>query len=279
VNDLIREELDYLKGRSELSMADRDRLEHQAIRDVEDGMIGMGLQCSEDGLDSQAIAPRLRVAHASCFLAGMASSTRIALLLSASALSTLAYLLVSDEVRRKKTRRVDRTMRSKTPQPSKSADPVGHAAAMATGPLGKWYGHLPAALGTAWNFHRRRRTAAALAVAGTSLGAIVLSRVLDRVMAHHEPPPGRTEPGKQSYPSGHALETTAVSIVSGYALLREGLATPFVTLPLATASVASGLGRLALDRHWASDLVGGYCAGIAFGTACAGFYEWRRAAA
>jgi hypothetical protein len=57
VNDLVREELNYLKGLSQLSQADRDRLEQhfQAIRDMENTMMGMGLACSEDGLDTQAI--------------------------------------------------------------------------------------------------------------------------------------------------------------------------------------------------------------------------------
>lgn len=206
------------------------------------------------------------------------STTRIALLLGTSALATLGYVLVSERVARRKTGKMDRKVRRKARQQAKAENPVGHAAATASGPLGKWYGHLPAALGTAWKFQKRGRTAAALAITGTSLGAIVLSRVLDRVMKHRAPPPGRGEPDKQSYPSGHAIETTSVSIVSGYALLRERLASPLVALPLMGASLASGIGRLALDRHWASDLLGGYFAGVAFGTACAGIYEWRRAA-
>jgi hypothetical protein len=57
VNDLIREELNYLKGRPQLSQADLDRLDQHftAIRDMENNMMGMGLQCTEDGLDTQAI--------------------------------------------------------------------------------------------------------------------------------------------------------------------------------------------------------------------------------
>ena len=206
----------------------------------------------------------------------MTSGTRCAVLFGTSALAALGYAFVSMEVRDKKTAKTDRALRRKGRSKKELENPVVKGAAVASGPLGKWYGHLPAALGTAWKLRSRGRSTAAWAVVGTSLGAIVLSRVLDRVMAHHEPPPGRGEPGEQSYPSGHALETTAVSIVCGYALVREGLASPSVAFPLSTTSLASGIGRLALDRHWASDLLGGYCAGIAFGTACAGIYEWRR---
>jgi hypothetical protein len=57
VNDLIREELNSLRNRSELSQADRDRLDQhfQAIRDMENNMMQMGVECSADGLDTQAI--------------------------------------------------------------------------------------------------------------------------------------------------------------------------------------------------------------------------------
>lgn len=203
------------------------------------------------------------------------SATRLAVLFGTSAAAAAGYVLVSEAVRRKKTGRVDRKVRRKA---LRFVHDGARAAARASGPLGKWYGHLTPALGTAWTFQRRGRSAAALAIAGSSLGAIVLSRVLDRVMAHREAPPGRGEPGEQSYPSGHALETTAVSIVSGYTLVREGFAPPAIVLPLSAAALASGFGRFALDRHWPSDLLGGYFAGIALGTACAGVYEWRRAA-
>lgn len=57
VNDLIREELNSLLGRPALSKADVDRLNQhfQAIRDMENTMMGMGLECSADGLDEQAL--------------------------------------------------------------------------------------------------------------------------------------------------------------------------------------------------------------------------------
>jgi membrane-associated phospholipid phosphatase len=206
------------------------------------------------------------------------SGTRSAVLFGISAVAALAYVAVSENVRRHKTTHTDRKLRRKGLKQSKEKNPVAHAAAEASGPLGKWYGHLPAALGTAWKFQREQRSTAAWAVVATSVAAILLSRVLERVMTHRSPPPGHPEPDEPSYPSGHALETTAVSIVSGYALMREGFASPGVTPLLAAAPVASGLGRLALDRHWASDALGGYCAGIALGAACAGVYEWRRSA-
>jgi membrane-associated phospholipid phosphatase len=59
-------------------------------------------------------------------------------------------------------------------------------------------------------------------------------------------------------------------------LLREGLWPRWSVAPLSFASLAAGAGRLLLDRHWTSDVVGGYFAGIAWGATCAGVYELRR---
>lgn len=57
VNDLVREEMKALLARTDLSTADRQRLDQhfQSIRDMENTMTGMGLQCSADGLNLQAM--------------------------------------------------------------------------------------------------------------------------------------------------------------------------------------------------------------------------------
>ena len=57
VNDLVREELNSLRNRPRISAEDKRRLDQHftAIRDVENGMMGMGMQCSADGLDVDAI--------------------------------------------------------------------------------------------------------------------------------------------------------------------------------------------------------------------------------
>ncbi len=57
VNDLVLEELSWLKQRPQLSKADIERLElhFTAIRDLENTMTGMGMGCSAGGLDLAAI--------------------------------------------------------------------------------------------------------------------------------------------------------------------------------------------------------------------------------
>jgi undecaprenyl-diphosphatase len=150
-------------------------------------------------------------------------------------------------------------------------------ASHATTPLGKWWGQVPAALLTAVKLRKKGRAAAAWTIAGTSVAAAVMPAVLDRLTVQRSSPRERRGGPKQSYPSGHALRTSAMAISVGYVMQRERLASPGWLTPLAPLSLATGLGRLVLDRHWTSDVVGGYCAGIALGAASAGLYELSRA--
>jgi hypothetical protein len=57
VNDLVRAEMQALLARTDLSVADRQRLDQhfQSIRDMENTMTGMGMQCSADSLNAQAL--------------------------------------------------------------------------------------------------------------------------------------------------------------------------------------------------------------------------------
>jgi undecaprenyl-diphosphatase len=104
------------------------------------------------------------------------------------------------------------------------------------------------------------------------VASALLPLVLDRVSRFRSPPPERRD-HEQSYPSGHALQTSSMAIVSSYVSRREGMAAPPWAASLGLLSLATGLGRLLLDRHWASDILGGYLAGISLGTASAGLYE------
>jgi len=153
------------------------------------------------------------------------------------------------------------------------------AVAKASTPLGKWWGYVPPAFVTALKLHRDGRAAAAVTIAGTSVAAALLPVALDRATRHRLPPPERHEPNKQSYPSGHALQVSAMALAAGYVMRREQLAPPRWLLPLGPVSLIVGVGRLLLDRHWTSDVIAGYCAGIALGAASAGLYELSRAEA
>ncbi|HUQ01930.1 MAG TPA: phosphatase PAP2 family protein [Kofleriaceae bacterium] len=118
-----------------------------------------------------------------------------------------------------------------------------------------------------------------MTIAGVAISAAGLGPILDRVHAHRTPPPGkaRKEPDAQTFPSGHALETTAVALAAAWIVARERLAPVAVVVPVAAAlALVSGLGRLVLDRHWVTDSAAGYLGGLALGALTAGAYEVAR---
>jgi len=146
-------------------------------------------------------------------------------------------------------------------------------AALSTKPLGKWWAYLPPSLANARRLLAAGRRNAALTIAGSSVVTALAPLVLERVVARRMPPPERHEPSKQSYPSGHALQTSAVAITTSYVLAREGGGRGWASAPLLLGSLAAGAGRLVLDRHWLSDVIGGYLAGVALGATSAACYE------
>ncbi|MBD0320656.1 MAG: phosphatase PAP2 family protein, partial [Gemmatimonadetes bacterium] len=98
----------------------------------------------------------------------------------------------------------------------------------------------------------------------------------DRWLPQPPPPPGHP-PDRPVFPSGHAFGPGAVSLATAYVLAREGLAHPGVTFPVALAVplVMSGA-RVLEEKHWASDVLGGYLGGIALSAGCLATYEVAR---
>lgn len=199
-------------------------------------------------------------------------------LFGTAALSALGFGLVSLAVARGKTSRFDQRAKRRVHglRIDSSYPKALRSVALGTTPLGKWWAYLPPSLATARKLQRQGRTAAAATLAGTAVSAGLLALALDSVMKHRAPPPERHQRSNQSYPSGHALQTSAMAVATSYVLLREGLAPRWSVAPLGVASLAAGAGRLLLDRHWTSDVIGGYLAGVSLGATCAGIYERRR---
>jgi membrane-associated phospholipid phosphatase len=206
----------------------------------------------------------------------MSRSASSALFVAAT-LASAAFAVLTVAVARGKTKRFDRTAKRWVHgfRGSGARAMLVRRAAAGTTPSGKWWAYLPAALATAMKLERAGRRRAALTLAGASVSAALLPPLLERTVPRRLPPWERRDAHEQSYPSGHALQTSAVSLVTSYVLMREQLAERSVA-PLVLGSLAAGAGRLLLDRHWASDVLGGYFAGVAWGAAWAGGYElWR----
>ncbi|MEO6212627.1 MAG: hypothetical protein ABIP65_03270, partial [Vicinamibacterales bacterium] len=147
------------------------------------------------------------------------------LLISAAALVGFGYTAVL--VARRRTERADHDARDEL---QAARTPAGDAAAQASGPLGKEYLHFPVSVGTAFALYHRglgwRATVPVLASAASEL----LNRLVTYTLHIRVVPPGHPEHDKQkpSFPSGHAMETTAVALGTAYVMAREEIvpATP-----------------------------------------------------
>jgi membrane-associated phospholipid phosphatase len=104
-----------------------------------------------------------------------------------------------------------------------------------------------------------RRSLALLAAVGplmTVLATIALKPLVDR-----------TKDGDLAYPSGHASVATALALVAGLLLvsvvrlppLAAAAAMVVVALPV---SVGMGVAMVAANYHYATDVVGGFCAAV-----------------
>jgi len=74
-----------------------------------------------------------------------------------------------------------------------------------------------------------------------------------------------------SFPSGHALKGTLIFGVLIYAIhleMEHKLLKRFLISSLGTIIVLIGVGQILLDRHFASDIMGGYLVALAWLTLC-----------
>ena len=112
-------------------------------------------------------------------------------------------------------------------------------------------------------------------MAAASLGAIVAHHAVKVVYRRRRPAialrHGKYEP---AFPSGHTADATAVLATGAYLLVREGLLSAGVAIPLASAlAMGTGVSRVALGWHWGSDVIGGWFTGLGVAAECAIAYE------
>lgn len=78
----------------------------------------------------------------------------------------------------------------------------------------------------------------------------------------------------RSFPSGHAARAAAMFGLAAHVARREGLLSPTVARSLAVAlPLAVGASRIHVDRHWATDIIGGLGYGAAAAALCAWWYD------
>lgn len=195
-------------------------------------------------------------------------------LLGVGSVAAAGFTLVASAVIRRETSYADGRARRRVPKRRRK---VTETAVTVAGRVGKKWAHAPIAAGVAAYAWQRGAGPAALAAPLASAGAYALCELFDRRMPHRSPPPGRHSPTTPSFPSGHSLSTMAVGVTSAYLLAREELIPVAAAVPVGLmVPVASGLGRLYLDRHWSSDVAAGWLAGLSLAAACASLYEALR---
>jgi undecaprenyl-diphosphatase len=83
-----------------------------------------------------------------------------------------------------------------------------------------------------------------------------------------------------SFPSGHSARSAALAGVLAHLAAREQVAPAGAVLAAgATIALAGGANRAWVERHWVSDLVGGWALGAAAAAGCALWYDAVRARA
>jgi undecaprenyl-diphosphatase len=122
----------------------------------------------------------------------------------------------------------------------------------------------------------RRRVAAGVLVA--PVVAILLFTVVKRIYARARPAGlGGIVASSYSFPSGHATASTAICCTLAYVYWREGLVSRSTALAFAIlVPLLIGISRVYLNVHWATDVIGGWCAGLLIAVPCALLYDRNR---
>ncbi|MGI8547632.1 MAG: phosphatase PAP2 family protein, partial [Gemmatimonadaceae bacterium] len=80
-----------------------------------------------------------------------------------------------------------------------------------------------------------------------------------------------------SFPSGHATSATAIFVTAAYVLWRERLLSRGLAISVGVAGpLLVGLSRVYLDVHWATDVLGGWAAGLFVAALSAALYDRLR---
>jgi undecaprenyl-diphosphatase len=85
---------------------------------------------------------------------------------------------------------------------------------------------------------------------------------------------GNAFEGTYSFPSAHATTSSAVCFAVAYLLYREGEVSGTAALVgAALICLIIGVSRIYLGVHWTTDVLGGWCLGIAIGATASALYE------
>lgn len=120
---------------------------------------------------------------------------------------------------------------------------------------------------------RRGRGRAAAAVLLAPTAAVVTYLAVKHAVDRVRPSVAGLLEGTSSFPSAHATTSAAVFLTLAFVLWKEaqmsGAAAGLVGLGV---PLLIGASRVYLDLHWATDVIGGWCAGLAIALLSASVY-------
>ena len=109
------------------------------------------------------------------------------------------------------------------------------------------------------------------------IGAFGCAELVDWLKANYEvarPEYGELTSASHSFPSGHASGTAAIAVFLTSVAVRQKVHPWLFASGSALITLLVGVSRIYLDKHWASDVIGGWVVGAAFGAGLAAIYEW-----
>lgn len=106
----------------------------------------------------------------------------------------------------------------------------------------------------------RGRGLRALVGGGIVLAVLLLERITDALVP--------TAPGLDSYPSGHAMSAATLAAVVILVTWRDVRWRLPIGISATATAFAIGLSRIYLGVHYPADVIGGWCLGIAWVSAC-----------
>ena len=192
--------------------------------------------------------------------------------IAVAAAGVWAFVAVSDDVLEQDTHRFDAAVRRWILAHRIGAGgPISHALEWAGDAIVMASAALVAA---AWLWWRRGRHAAAGVVLAPAV-AVLLYNVAKFSVGRARPAGAAARDVlTYAFPSGHAVMSAAVCGTLAYVFYREGVIRAWLALPLAVvAPVVMGLSRVYLDMHWATDVIGGWSAGVVIAALSAMLYE------
>lgn len=125
-----------------------------------------------------------------------------------------------------------------------------------------------------WLWRSRSRSVAAV-VATSAVAATVIFLAIKQFF-HRIRPPGavRLHVLTYAFPSGHVTTSAAIFVTAAYVLVRERLISRRAGIALAVIGpLLIGASRIYLDVHWATDVLGGWAAGLFVAALSAALYE------